>query len=254
MVENKVSQTLAYIDTRIENYSLPLFTQIVRSSTSDPLVRLKADDGLRTALRAANLFDFYYETDESSYKIEGWKQIGVLFHDFGPKDRAELEKLGNEIIRFFGYEKELWNRVNQGEKVSDAKIRRFLLERSSDALFYARILQVFVPQENLGPALHANMQMLDMTTDIREWEIDLKNGNPNMLFMFLSQENEVEAIKKLSTKEAVDLAKSQNVDKKFIAIADELMTTFIDFDMPSIDLIGESAEVHRAALTSLLGI
>lgn len=255
MVGVEIEATRSYVEKRIGNYSLPLLNRIVYSSTTETLTRVRADGSFRSALLAANYFDFYSETGNIAFKIEAWKQLGVLFHNMRDEDRTDLEEIGNEIVTFFKYEKQIWKKVLTGdEAVTDKEVREFLFRKSSDALFYARILQVYVPGKDFSLPLHANMQLLDIRSDIEEWDLDTNDGNPNILFMLLSQSVDVGVIKTLSKKEMVEKARKQEIDTKLIKIADEIKNSVNNFNFSGFGFLEETIESHYMAIIAELGL
>lgn len=49
---------------------------------------------------------------------------------------------------FFEFEKACWDKVQQDEPLSDEEINQFLKMKSSDALFYGRVIKIFTPCKN----------------------------------------------------------------------------------------------------------
>lgn len=254
MIENKIASTLEYIDQRIENYSLPLFTAIVKAHTNDLAIIQEASRTLRTALRTANLFDFYYETVDKDFLSEAHRQMGTLFQTINPADQIKLKNIGNKIIPFFEFEKLLWKKVLSGEKATDEEIREFLKQRSSDALFYAGVVKIFVPEPDFSTPLHVNMQILDLKTDIKEWDKDIEDGSPNILFMFLSRNINPERLKQLSKNEAIELAKEYRIDKQIIQMAKTIRNEVSDFDFAGYEFIADTIAERAKDLSEELGI
>jgi hypothetical protein len=77
--------------------------------------------------------------------------------------------------------------------------------KSSDAIYYGRLLRTFTKDKDFTFPIYSHMQLLDIQEDIQQYEQDSRNNLPNMLFMKLSQKLKKRQIP-LIKKDAIILA------------------------------------------------
>ncbi len=194
---------------------------------------------IRTALRGANFLDLYYETQDDDYLYEAIKYKNILYANVNQNDKRELEHIEKKIINFFDYEKQIWNKAKSEEVILDKEIERFMRMKSSDAIFYARIIKIFTKDRDFTLPLYTNMQLLDIMSDIQEYNKDFEKNSPNLLYIKLSQKvprKQIPAKKEY----AINLARKFNISANIMKIADGIIKDLKDFDFSGYKFIKDS--------------
>jgi predicted glycosyltransferase len=99
MEETKLQETLNYIETRIKNYSIPIFTKIVDIYTESKETK-RSEQLLRTALRVANFYDLYYETGDGDFLKWAEEYKNLLYENIDPKTKSDLKNIEKQILPF----------------------------------------------------------------------------------------------------------------------------------------------------------
>lgn len=220
--ENKIHKTLKWIDKRIVGY-LSLLVDVVEFYNKERVN--EAESLLKIALRVAFFYDFYAETKDRDFLDEANRYKTLLYSQVSAQDKKDLQKIESQIRKLFEYEKQIGKKIKIGIALSDGEIKKHWQMKSSDALFYGRIINIFAIGKNLMPHVYVYTQILDMLLDIREYKQDLKKQELNMLYMRLSQviPNNRIPVSKL---EAIEFAKnvgiSNDIKKEISDVASQL--------------------------------
>lgn len=166
---------------------------------------------LTRAVRCACLLDLYAETANPVYAAELEKQRSKFYEEV-PKDfHSELEKVEGDVKRFFDDEKTLIERIKARSIFSENDIRKYLTGKSSDNLFYGRLLELLVPEWNLTRELQIQTMLFDIGKDLVDYEEDIANGLPNTLEMCLSSGIDKSRIIQLAQELKDEALASQNI-------------------------------------------
>jgi len=224
----KIEKTLEYIDKRIENY-LSILVNIVSTYTKDNKKTKEAESLLRTALRWAFFVDFYSETNDKDFLIEGEKYIKILYNSLREEDGKDMQDIEKEIIKLFDYEKQVWGKVQNEEKIFNKEVEKFWKMKSADSLFYSRIIKIFTNGKDFTIPVYIYTQVLDIVLDTKEYEKDFKQKPPNLLYMKLSQKVSKEKIP-INKKDALILAVNLGIYSELKAIVENLVKEASMFD------------------------
>lgn len=208
MPMDKIKEKLIWIDNRVQKYLLHLMKIVKVAAKPEQIAQ--AEFLLINSLRAAFFYDFNAETEDKDYLIEAEKYKKIVYDNVDEKTRGELKKIEEEILQLFPYEKEIWKKVKSGEKISDDEIREFWRRKSSDSLFYSRIINIFSAGKDVASPIYTYTQILDMLLDVREYEQDFQKNNPNMIYMKLSQVININKIPNQKT-EAISISKEMGI-------------------------------------------
>ena len=181
-------ETLRYIDTRVENYSLPLYTEIISLCVKDEREQNRAQKLLQTSLRVANLYDLYFEGSGSHLLTWAQSFEGRLLSNrlVDRKARKDLLDIKDHLLGFFDVENDIWLKTKKGIVVPAEEIFSFMERRSSDALAHGRLLEIFTNNPDVTKGVYVYMQLLDYCTEFVEYEDDFSHELPNMVYMYLA--------------------------------------------------------------------
>ena len=234
---DKIEDKLKWIGNRTDNY-LKLLMNIIYTSTKDDDKREKAEFLLKTALRVAFFLDFYSETLDKSFQKEGNKYKEILYKNVKEKDKEELEVIEKRIMNLFDYEKEIWKKVLDGLSISNKEIEQYWKMKSADSLFYGRITKIFTKDKDFIIPIYIYTRILDIVLDIKEYESDVKDKLPNILYMKLSQRIPIEKIL-FNKKEAIKQAKKLKIDLELKEIIYKMVEEVSSFDFNDYEFLIE---------------
>ena len=166
------------------------FSRIVLQRTGDQEKYLAARSLMDLIHEEVKYIDFFYETQQETYKAKYEASKAKVYSTadslFGGQLSAEMRTLDDQLILFFPYERDLWDRVKSGYAPTNDEIEEYSRFRGSDAKYYASIVQAFSGEDFTLP-MHASMQLIDLTRDIWQYREDMASGLPNVVAMYLSQ-------------------------------------------------------------------
>jgi|GEM_PF-6884852 len=236
----KIENTLLWIDKRIENY-LSLLTQIVQVYTKEVKKAKEAESLLRTTLRTAFFLDFHSETNDIDFLKEANKYRELMYSNIPEKDKQDLESIERQIIKLFDYEKQIWTKVKNRQKVSNEEIEKYWQMKSADSLFYGRVTKIFTEDKDFTLPVYVYTQILDIGLDLREYEKDIQDNNPNILYMKLSQKvlvDHIPLLKNEAIREAISLELHSDLEK----IVEKLVGQISNFDFGECSFLKEAIE------------
>lgn len=217
--EKRPEVDLSEVLTEIDNRSFINFVFEVASEVSPGFGKEEAD-AILIAVRCACLLDLHAETDNPEY-LEEFDKQRVVFYGLISEDRHEkLISLELEVVRFFENERVLMGRIRKGESFSEEDIRKHLLGKSSDNLFYGQVLEILVPRWNLTRQLRAQTILFDIGKDIEDYSEDVEGGLPNVLYMALSADLEHGQMPRESD-QALLVARKTGASEMLLRIASE---------------------------------
>ncbi|OGZ39519.1 MAG: hypothetical protein A3B04_03825 [Candidatus Portnoybacteria bacterium RIFCSPLOWO2_02_FULL_39_11] len=212
--KEEVSHILSQIDERP-------FIQLMYASVSEVSSDSKVKDILepiKTSVRCACLMDLYAETENAVFLRE-FEAQRRKFYSLVPKQvHTELQTLEAEVKDFFQYELQLRMKLRRSEKFTSEEITRYLLGKSSDNVFYGRLLELIVPEWNLTNELRIQTILFDIGKDIEDYEQDAHSGFPNILNMFLTQKLEASKVP-TNPVEAIELASRFGISNEILGLA-----------------------------------
>ncbi len=145
-------------------------------------------DVMRKAIRCACLLDLFSETKSPEYLTEFVKQRTQFYTMIPVYTHDELESVEYEVKQFFKYEQILHDRIQQGYKFSWTDIEKYIMGKSSDNIFYGRVLELltldWTPKHST--ALRTQTILFDIGKDIMDYEEDAIEDLPNILYMALT--------------------------------------------------------------------
>lgn len=166
----------------------------------------------RRAIRCACLLDLYTETSDNVYLIELKKQRSRFYKEVPKKFHSKLYKVENNVINFFNNERTLTKRIVASDKFSEDDIKKYLLGKSSDNLFYGKLLELLVPEWNLTRELQIQTMLFDMGKDLVDYEEDVTNGLPNILIMCINSKINKNKISQLAQELKNEALASKNIN------------------------------------------
>ena len=247
---NKIETAAQQIDERISHYTKPLYFDIVKALQPDQALAIRAEDSLVTTLHMARFVDLHFETGDPDFLTEARRLESELYIKL-PGATADLERIKNETLGFFDIEKDVWTKVQSGQTITDEEFEAFRLGKSSDARYYARVVQEFAGRD-VTKEIYTDMQLMDILADIREFEADMREKNPNLLYMLLSQKVPLGEIPETQP-EAVQLARSLGIYEKLLNISEYIIEKAQDFDYEGIEFVKEGSEGKLAQIEKELG-
>lgn len=177
-----IQETLSEIDSKP---FIKFVSDVTREISSDKSAQI-AYHATNLAVRCACLLDLYAETDDGVYIWEFRRQKAEFYRLIPEEYHEELEALEKRLAGFFDYERVLINRIQEGYRFSGEDVITYLEGKSGDNIFYGRILEIIVPEWNLTRELQIQTMLFDIGKDLEDYEDDIRNGLPNVLYMFLS--------------------------------------------------------------------
>ncbi len=236
----KIEKTLAWIDKRIENY-LSILTKVVSVHVNNPRKTREAESLLRTTLRTAFFLDFYSETNDTDFLQEANRYRELMYSAMPREDKSDLESIERRIVKLFDYEKQIWARVKNGQRVSNEDIEKFWQMKSADALFYGRVTKIFTGEKDFSLPIYVYTQILDIGLDLREYEKDFQENSPNILYMKLSQAlptSQIPPLKEDAIQKAIRLDLHINLEK----VVETLSKSVSNFDFGSCQFLKKAIE------------
>jgi len=182
--EEALKEALKIIDRRISHHSIPLYFGIMAAGTDDEQLLKKAKTVFTAALRGMYLYDRYHETGENIFLAAAEAQMKIVYGEMQPKQAIELRMLWEDLLKFFDFEVEIREKQHIKKQFSRKEIDRYMELKSSDAYFYARIVE-FLVGVDLRQICYVNMRLLDILNDFIEYEKDYREGEPNLIIMML---------------------------------------------------------------------
>lgn len=229
------------IDQRIGNFSIPTIQQTVELSVHDKNLTVDVVRTCRAALYAMYFLDFHAETDLRSaaseeerevkkqiYLTEARKQFGICYKGVPEQDRFDLARIQHRVVRFFGHERDVWKRIQREELVPTKDIMRVWGLKSSDALFYGRIIQSMTGRD-FSRVLYANMRLLDIRGDLMEMSDDVVKNSPNMVVAMLANKIGFTKIPKTDS-EILEVINSQGVNEDIESMLRRIMGIVSRYD------------------------
>lgn len=197
------------------------FIQLVYTTVSEVSSEAQAKDVLKlikSSVRCACLLDLYAETGNPVF-IKEFEAQREMFYSLIPRHfHADIQALEAEVKDFFQYELQLRMKLRRSERFTDEEITRYLLGKSSDNVFYGRVLELMVPEWNLTKELRIQTILFDIGKDIKDYEQDVHNGFPNVLNMFLTQKLETPEIP-VDCVKAIELADRFGITNEILGLA-----------------------------------
>ncbi len=166
---------------------------------------------LTRAVRCACLLDLYAETANPVYATELKKQRSKFYEEVPKSFHSELEKIEDDVKRFFDDEKIIIEKIKIGSKFSENDVMKYLTGKSGDNLFYGRLLELLVPEWNLTRELQIQTMLFDIGKDIVDYEEDVANGLPNILIMCSISNMDRDRILQLAQELGKEALVSQNI-------------------------------------------
>lgn len=179
-----IKAKLHWIDRRV-GYYRKLLVRIIREGGNPNTVRV--DFLLKTALRVAFLYDFYYETGAKDYRRAAAKYKRILYTSVSSATKKSLQQIERRIMRLFHFERLIWSRARRGQKIPNKDIIKFWRMKSADSKFYGKIVQIFSRGKSFARPLYAFTLLQDIYLDVVEYEADHKGHLPNMICLKLGQ-------------------------------------------------------------------
>lgn len=211
-----IKEVLSEIDSK--PFIKSVSDMVYEVSLGDDVKRAKAHELMTMAVRCACLLDLYHETGDPVYLEEVEKQRSELYQTV-PKNYHRVLMAEEESVRkFFEYEKSLRRRIQAGDRFTEDDIRQYLDGKSGDTLFYGRLLKIFVPEWDLTDELRIQTILFDIGKDIADYEDDMAEGLPNVLYMFLSESVRKEEIPN-DLERAVSLANELGITNNLLELA-----------------------------------
>jgi len=202
----KINETLRDINKMLVDYSTPLFKIFLGSFIGSTAIRIKARELLTESLIFIRFFDLYYKTGDKDFLDEGQRYKFNLYNVLNPQYRSDLLDIEKKIvIPFFNYEAKLGEHIKEGKIPEDSEIRMYLYMKSSNALFYAKVIEPFIMRD-ISSALHVYTELFNIEADCKKYEDDLNKGFPNVLYMLLMQRTKPNKIPQIR-ENAIELAK-----------------------------------------------
>ena len=184
-----IIDTVRKIDQRVAYYHR-LLLRLVRAYETEPSKTNRADFLLKTALRVAFLYDYYYETRRKQYLQAANKYKQLLYSHCSLSLQNDLKWIERRIIKLFSFERKIWQQATKGQPVSNQDILKFWKMKSADAKFYGRIVNEFIKTKNFTKPIYVYTLLQDIYLDISEYDRDYQANMPNLLCLKLSQHNE----------------------------------------------------------------
>ena len=247
---NKIETATQQFDERIGHYTKPLYIKIVSALQPDLAVLTSGEEALTTTLHMARFVDLHFETGDLDFLDEAYRLEKELYVKL-PDTTDDLERIKNETIGFFDIEKHVWKKVQSGQSITDEEFKTFRVGKSSDARYYARVVQEFVGRD-VTNEIYSDMQLMDILADIQEYEQDSKNNNPNLLYILLCQHAPLEQIPETKA-EAIQLARSLGIHEELITIAESLVESAQNSDYTGIEFLREESEKKLEDIEKELG-
>jgi hypothetical protein len=246
-----IKQVLAKIDS--QNFPRYVSQMAYEVSSRDEIKRTKAHELMKLAIRWAFLLDFYYETDRPIYLEEAEKQLCELYQLIPQEHCNDLISVERKTRKYFDFEKHLRSRIQANDSFTGGNIIRYLYGKSGDALFYGRLLRAVTPMWSLTNELRIQIILGDIGKDITDYENDIKQGLPNVLYLFFSGKVEKSSIPQ-DMKGAVGLANSMGVADRVLTLAARVKEKALaSKDLGRSPTLRETIVEHYGRIERLLG-
>ncbi len=209
-----IQETLFEIDSKP---FIKFVSDVIKEIFSDESAQI-AYHATNLAVRCACLLDLYAETDDGVYIWEFRRQKAAFYRLIPEEYHEELEALEKRLAGFFDYERVLISRIQEGYRFSGEDVMIYLEGKSGDNIYYGRFLEIIVPKWNLTRELQIQTMLFDMGKDIEDYEDDIRDGLPNVLYMCLSDRVDKSKIP-LEKERAITLANELGVSARIIELA-----------------------------------
>jgi len=204
---------------------------------------------IKLADRYACLLDFYYETNDIDYYKDAKKQKKALYRRLDAAIKTDLTNLEKELLPYFNYEQDLRRKIQTQNPITEKEIKNYILKKSSDSFYYMRILQAFIPKDNnLVKAYHYRIALYDILDDLRDFEEDFKQKMPNILYLYLYNQNPNVPSSRLN---AFIVAKNSGIDRRIIKFACELRRSSDKLNPVKYPLLNKSVERNYQKIVKL---
>ncbi len=177
-------------------------------------------DLMRKAIRCACLLDLFAETRSPEYLGEFVRQRTQFYRMMPSYTHDTLQKLEYDGRQFFEHEQTLRQRIRDHDEFSWSDIEAYMMGKSSDNVFYGKILEFMAPSWTPGhsEALRTQTILFDIGKDIQDYPDDVKGSFPNTLSMALTTHMKPKDIPS-SLPEALRAAQETGATEQIVAFA-----------------------------------
>jgi len=218
--ENDLKVDLAEVLAEIDSRPFIKFVSTVITEVSSSGEVEKAKEAIKLAVRCACLLDSHAETDNQAYFEEFKRQRKDFYGLIPDQHQQKLRVLEGEVMQFFEEECLIMDRVRSRDRFSEENIREYLLGKSSDNLFYGEVLEIFVPEWDLTEELRIQTILFDIGKDIKDYEEDIRDELPNVIYMALSSGVDKDTIPRDGTA-AIELAIRTGASNRLLGLASD---------------------------------
>ncbi|MFZ3077505.1 MAG: hypothetical protein WA139_03560 [Candidatus Aenigmatarchaeota archaeon] len=175
------------------------FAKIILKITSEmshkETTNTSAEHAIKSAVFYINLLDLYHESKDKNYatfsknadifRREADKQRSKIYKFIPAAFRKDLEEVERKALTFFDYEDKIRKKIKEGIRFKESEIYKYTYMRAGDNLIYGKIIESFFPEWCLTEELRINTMLFDMCKDMIDYNDDVKNELPNVLYMYL---------------------------------------------------------------------
>lgn len=209
---------LQRIDKKLENPDL--IGKLVLRITNDAELSRNVSELVRYEGRSACLLDLYSETGKKPYLREAEKQHKNVLDSLTHSEQEELGEIEERVRQYFVFEKILKSRILDREQITEKEIIEYIKRKSADTYCYAWILRNFVSvDETVDELLHIRQSLADISNDLKDYEDDLMQNQPNILVLYFIHTGQLPETKL----RAIEYAIKTGVSEKIQRLADTLL-------------------------------
>ncbi len=239
---NCMDQTLALLDDEKDPLIFSMMGGYVREfitsflilyfGTKDLEKSLEANSLIKSLTQYIVLLDKHYDEKNYEYKARADTIIKSIMKDAQGYVRNGIKHSMGILWNIASYEIKLKERMFNGEVFEKNEIRYHLMQKSSDTLLYAVILDKYVKSfnPNVLQLYHYNQALLDIQDDFNDVQEDVMNQDLNIFLMACSSELPIRDI--ISYRVSIDHVKRKSAEM-ILSIVTDFETCIEGISVPS---------------------
>lgn len=208
----------------LQNINTSPYLKVVFESINEVSCGKKAKRAcnlMKLSLTCSRLLDLYSETKDSIYMQELEKQREALYGLIPGKFRQRLQEIEIKGRAFFDEESLLKQRLRNGDNFEENDILGYLRGKAGDSIFFGELINLTTPEWNLNNNLFLYTVLFDIRKDLDDYESDVKEGSPNILFLSLIIDTNKTNIPN-NKKGAIEVAKQVGSTGRILKIVSEI--------------------------------
>ena len=169
------------------------------------------------------LLDYFHENGEEAYKLQAEATHQRLLSRLKPDEKERLLGLEKLLVpEFFGFERELSNKLKNGDDINNAEIQEYTFKKSEDVFLYATVAGFVapIPRQVINELYHQQL-LRDFEDDCRDLSEDFGQRMPNPLIMRIWQRKLIDLNSPYTQQQLEILVRSSSVFEEHMGYLNE---------------------------------